>query len=78
MTLTQRARRYVVTCSCRSNHPAACDIHRVPTVCVCDHPVTDAIGECIRCCRPYKPEVPGFDTCREAWRTHLLQESIRA
>ena len=52
-----------------------CDDHGVPPVCICDTPTPLGGGECTTCHRPYKPEVPEFDACREAWRTHLLQEA---
>ena len=52
-----------------------CDDH-VPPVCVCDQPHPDGIGQCRRCLRPYKPQVPGFDACRAAWTAQLAQEVV--
>lgn len=48
-----------------------CDDHQVPAVCICDQPKTNRLGECQTCLRPYKPEVPGFDACREAWQRQM-------
>lgn len=53
----------------------ACDDHQVPPVCVCDQPAPDPIGECQRCLRPYKPQVPGFNECRDAWIAQLAREA---
>jgi hypothetical protein len=71
---------YPIRCQCsddngRAYRPQSCDLHAVPTVCVCAVPAPNRCGECQTCKRPYKPEVPGFDACRKAWRTQLEENA---
>jgi hypothetical protein len=63
--------------SCQACVIGACDDHQRPPVCICAKPRFDGPchcdrdhvpGECRNCHRPYKPQVPGFDDCRRAWR----------
>lgn len=59
--------------SCASTQP--CDAHQVPPVCVCTVPAPDGIGQCAHCLRPYKPSVPGFNACRQAWLDQLAEDA---
>lgn len=75
----------VKVAGCQACVIGACDDHQRPPVCVCDTPLlaggclsctrNHMPDECRRCHRPYKPQVPGFDQCRDAWIAQLTREA---